>query len=51
MQFTSVNFGQNHFKFEIGYFSPITLPPKYIYIYIYIFTQNAVWVCKFKELK
>ena len=34
MQFTSVNFGQNHFKFEIGYFSPITLPPKkYIYIH------------------
>ena len=32
MQFTSVNFSQNHFKFEIGYFSPITLPPKkYIY--------------------
>ena len=35
MQFISVNFSQNHFKFEIGYFSPITLPPKYIYIYIY----------------
>ena len=33
MQFTSVNFSQNHFKFEIGYFSPITLPPKNIYIY------------------
>lgn len=47
MQFTSVNFSQNHFKFEIGYFSPITLPPKNIYI----FTQNGVWVCKFKELK